>query len=255
MSSGSAIYPSLHGRGVLISGGAAGIGAAMVQRFVEQGARVGFIDLDEAGAARTVADAAPRGEAPVFACCDLRDATALRAAIAAIRKAIGPIRVLVNNAARDLRRPLADMSVEEWDDQMAVNLRHHFLAAQAVAPDMAANGGGAIINMGSIAWMKNSAGLPAYVAAKAAIGGLTKGLARELGPAAIRVNCVVPGWVWTERQAGLWGTPGQLAAIMERQCLKEIVQPDDVANLVLWLAADDSRMCTAQNFIIDAGVM
>ncbi len=251
----TAVYPDLENRAVVISGGSAGIGAAMVRRFAAQTARVAFLDIDENGAARTIKDAAGAGPTPLYLRCDLRNEAEIADAIDRVRQAMGPISVLVNNAARDRRASLDETTAADWDSLMAVNLRPQFLLARAVATDMIAAGTGAIVNMGSIAWMKNSAGVLAYVTAKAGIHGLTKGLARELGPHGIRVNCVAPGWVWTERQAEIWGDPRHLAVVRERQCLKEIVQPDDVAAMVLWLASDESRMCTAQTFVVDAGVM
>jgi len=243
-------YPSLAGRVVLITGGASGIGASMVEHFRAQEAKVAFLDIDraagEAVAARTGAE---------FLAVDLRDIPALRAAIASVRERLGLVQVLVNNAARDDRHALATVEPDYWDERMQTNLRHQFFCAQAVAPMMQAAGGGSIINLGSVSWMKAEGGMPAYTTAKAAIRGLTRGLARDLGKDRIRVNEVVPGWVFTERQLALWATPEAEAANMARQCLKERLTPPDIARMVLWLAADDSRMVTAQHFVVDGGTV
>ena len=243
-------YPSLEGRVVLVTGGASGIGASLVEHFTAQRARVAFLDLDrpagEAVAARTGA---------LFLPCDLRDIAALRTAIAEAAEALGPITVLVNNAARDDRHGLETVEPEYWDERMHTNLRHQFFCAQAVAPMMRAARQGSIINMGSVSWLKAQGGMPAYTTAKAAVRGLTRGLARDLGPDRVRVNEVVPGWIFTERQLALWATPDAEAQNMDRQCLKERLYPPDVARLVLWLAADDSRMVTAQHFVVDGGTV
>ncbi len=243
-------YPSLDGRVVLVTGGASGIGASLVEHFASQRARVAFLDLDrpagETVAARTGA---------LFLPCDLRDIAALRDAIAQAATKLGPVAVLVNNAARDDRHGMETVEPDYWDERMHTNLRHQFFCAQAVAPMMRAAKQGSIINMGSVSWMKAQGGMPAYTTAKAAVRGLTRGLARDLGPDRIRVNEVVPGWIFTERQLALWATPEGEAQNMERQCLKERLYPPDVARLVLWLAADDSRMVTAQHFVVDGGTV
>jgi NAD(P)-dependent dehydrogenase (short-subunit alcohol dehydrogenase family) len=249
-----ATYPSLRERVVLVTGGASGIGASIVEHFCAQGSRVAFLDLDAAAAERlgeTVA--AMGGERPLFRRCDLRDIAALRAAVAEVRHRIGPIRILVNNAAHDERHALDTVTPEYWDDRLAVNLRHQFFAAQAVYPDMAAAGGGAIVNLGSTSWMVGQGGMPGYTAAKSAVVGLTRGLARDLGPHNIRVTCVVPGWIMTERQIRLWLTPEAEAELLRRQCLKRKLVPEDVARAVLFFAADDSAGCTAQSYVVDAG--
>lgn len=245
---GFANYPSLKGEAVIVTGGATGIGASIVEHFAGQGARVGFLDVD---------DATGRGLAAAtgtsFIRCDLRDIPALRDAIAHLQREQGPTLALVNNAARDDRHAVADVTPEYWDERMATNLRHQFFAAQAVAPAMRARRRGSIINMGSVSWMLSLGNMPAYVTAKSAVQGLTRGLARDLGGDMIRVNSVVPGWVMTERQVKLWLTPEGEADIMRNQCLPEKIYPPDIARMVLWLAADDSRMVTAQSFVVDGG--
>ena len=256
MTNGFARYPSLQDRVVFITGGASGIGAATVTHFSAQGARVAFVDIDDAAAGALADTLTAAGHAaPFYQHCDLHDIAALQAAIAAVDKKCGPITVLVNNAARDDRHRWEDVTVEYWDERQAVNLRHQFFAIQAVAPMMRAAGGGSIINYGSISWHSYAGGMPAYTTAKAAVEGLTKGMARDLGPDKIRVNCVVPGWVMTERQIKLWLTPEAEEKLLQLQCLKEKLGPDDLARMVLWLAADDSRMCSGQLWVVDAGRM
>lgn len=252
----NAIYPSLKDRVVFITGGASGIGATTVARFAAQGARVAFVDIDDTAAAALVAQITTAGHpAPFYQRCDIRDIAALQAAIRAVGDKLGPVTVLVNNAARDDRHKFEDVTVEYWDERQAVNLRHQFFTIQTVAPMMRAAGGGSIINFGSISWHSYAGGMPAYTTAKAAVEGLTKGMARDLGADRIRVNCVVPGWVMTERQIKLWLTPESEDNLMRLQCLKEKLGPDDLARMVLWLAADDSRMCTGQLWVVDAGRM
>ena len=244
-------YPDLEGKTVFVSGGASGIGAAVVRSFSRQGARVGFIDVDEhAGAAL----AESLGAAARFLRCDVRDVPALQHAIAAIAEQLGAIGVLVNNAARDDRHALEDVTPQFWDEAMAVNLRHHFFAAQAVAPGMTSTGGGSIVNLGSVSWMRGRPRLAAYTSAKAAIYGLTRSLARELGVRGIRVNSVVPGAVDTARQRALWVTPADEKAILDQQCLKLRVSEDDVARTTLFLASSASRAITGQSIVVDAGL-
>jgi NAD(P)-dependent dehydrogenase (short-subunit alcohol dehydrogenase family) len=249
-----ASYPSLEGRVVLVTGGGSGIGASVVEHLCAQRARVAFVDIarepSEALVARVRASGGP---APVFIPCDLRDIAALRAAVAAARVDLGPIRVLVNNAAHDERHSIESVTPEYWDDRFAVNLRHQFFAAQAVVPEMAAAGGGSIINFGSTSWMVGQGGMPAYLSAKAAVAGLTRALARDLGPRNIRVNSIVPGWIMTERQIALWLTPEGEQELLRRQCLKRKLWPEDIARVVLFLAADDSDACTNQSYVVDGG--
>ena len=249
-----AIYPSLRDKTVFITGGASGIGAAHVAHFAEQGAKVAFVDIADGAAAELTAGIAAAGHPePFFQHCDLKNIDALRRAIQAAAAALGPITVLVNNAANDQRHRWEDVTVDSWDERLATNLRHQFFALQAVAPMMRDAGGGSIINFGSISWHTNQGGMPAYTTAKAAVEGLTKGMARDLGPFGIRVNTVIPGWVMTQRQIDLWLTPEAEDALMKAQCLKEKVYPADLARMVLWLAADDSRLCTAQMWVVDSG--
>lgn len=246
-------YPSLSGRTVFITGGATGIGAAFVEHFAAQDARVAFCDID-ASAGEALADAL--GDArtpPLFLSCDITDIDALRGAIADARTAFGPIAVLVNNAANDKRHTIAEVTPESFDAGVAVNLRPQFFAAQAVVDDMKAAGGGSIINLGSISWMLKTGGMPVYLTAKAAIAGLTRALARDLGPFGIRVNTLVPGWVMTEKQRRLWLDEAGLRALKAGQCLDGELLPEDLARMALFLAADDSRMVTAQDFIVDGG--
>jgi NAD(P)-dependent dehydrogenase (short-subunit alcohol dehydrogenase family) len=247
-------YPSLRGRCVFVTGGASGIGAAEVSHFAEQGANVAFVDIDDAAGhalSKTLRDAGhPQ---PFYQHCDLKDIEQLRGAIRNAGETFGPVTVLVNNAANDQRHNWEDVTVDFWDERMATNLRHQFFAIQAVAPMMRAAGGGSIVNFGSISWHTNHGDMPAYTTAKAAIEGLTKGMARDLGPYGIRVNTIIPGWVMTQRQIDLWLTPEAEANLMKMQCLKEKVYPPDLARMVLWLASDDSRMCTAQLWVVDGG--
>jgi NAD(P)-dependent dehydrogenase (short-subunit alcohol dehydrogenase family) len=245
-------YPSLAGRTVFVSGGGSGIGAFIVERFTQQGSRVAFCDVADEPAQALVARLAP---GPVrYRRCDVRDIAALRATLAGIEAEWGPITVLVNNAARDDRHAHESVTPEYWDDRLAVNLRHHFFAAQAVAPGMARAGGGSIINLGSVSWMRATPGMVAYTTAKAAIHGLTRTLARELGPQNIRVNCLVPGAIDTPRQRALWISPEMEREFLAQQCLKFRLNEDDVARGVLFLASDEARGMTGHDLIIDAGL-
>jgi len=247
-----AIYPSLKGRTVIITGGATGIGAAMVEAFAEQGAKTGFVDMAE-NEGRALADRL--GDHVAFEPCDLRDIDQLRASFGKLKERLGPAAVLVNNAARDDRHDWREVTVEYWDERMATNLRHFFFAIQTVAPDMIEMGGGSIINLGSISWMQREGEMPAYTTAKSAVQGLTRTMARDLGEHRIRVNCLVAGWVMTERQKSMWATPEALEKHRERQVLKDFVQPEHMARAALWLASDDSVMCSAQDLMVEAGVI
>lgn len=243
-------YPSLSDKSVFLTGGASGIGARIVRAFTEQGAKVGFVDLDaEAGAAL----AEELGDSCAFAHCDLRDIDALRAAFSALEGSNGPAEVLINNAARDDRHEWGDVTPEYWDERMATNLRHMFFAIQAVAPGMIAAGGGAIVNVGSNSWWEAGGGFPAYATAKSAVHGLTRTMARDLGDHRIRVNALVPGWIMTERQKELWVTPEALDNHLSRQCLPDPIDPEYIARMAVFLASDDAAMCSASNFMVDAG--
>lgn len=247
-------YPSLQGRGVLVTGGATGIGEAIVVGFARQGARVAFLDVQDApgqALADTLAgDGCPK---PIYKHCDLTDLAALKAAIEEIVREPGAIDVLVNNAGNDARHRIEDVTPEYWEESMAVNLRPQFFAVQAVLPHMRKSGGGSIINMSSISWVIPSTGLPLYVTAKAAIVGLTRTLAHELGRDNIRVNCVMPGAIATEKQKRIVYTPEYSAEIMGQQAIKRQIEPDEVARLVMFLASDDASAITNQSYVIDAG--
>ncbi|CAN5697285.1 SDR family oxidoreductase [soil metagenome] len=253
MASG-AIYADLKGASVFITGGGSGIGAALTEGFLAQGARVAFVQRSDAGAFVREAEARS-GSAPLFLPCDVTDIAALQRAVADASEAHGAVTVLVNNAANDARHAIEDYTVSEWDAAQAVNLRHHFFAAQAAVPGMRAAGGGSIINFSSISYMMGAAGYLAYVTAKAAITGLTRGLARELGPDRIRVNALIPGWVLTDRQRRLWAREADLAAHLARQCLKQHLAPEDIVGGTLFLASDAARMMTGQALVIDGGVV
>jgi len=246
-------YPSLDGTAVVVSGGASGIGEVIVREFAAQGARVGFVDIAVQAGEKLAAELGAAGQTASFAACDVRDVAAYQAAIDGFAAAHGPALVLVNNAANDQRHDWSAVTSDEWDDRIAVNLKHAFFAIQAVAPAMIAAKKGSIINMGSVSWMIMSPKLPVYETAKAAAHGLSRGMARELGPHGIRVNTVVPGWVMTERQLSLWVDATGNRAMDDNQALKGRVYPVDIAKMVLFLASDDATMITAQDFLVDAG--
>lgn len=243
-----AIYPSLKEKSVVVTGGASGIGAEIVQGFAAQGARVGFVDLNEAASA-----AMAKKTGATYEICDLRNIDALREALSALRTKNGPCDVLVNNAARDDRHDWQDVTPEYWDERMGTNMRHMFFAIQSCAPDMIENGGGSIVNIGSNSWWEAGGGFPAYATAKSSVHGLTRTMARDLGDHRIRVNTVVPGWIMTERQKELWAKPEALEAHRQRQCLPDLIEPVYVARMVLFLASDDAAMCSASNFMVEAG--
>jgi NAD(P)-dependent dehydrogenase (short-subunit alcohol dehydrogenase family) len=248
-----AIYPSLKDAVVYITGGASGIGADLVRAFAKQGSRVGFVDIAEDAARALVDELAKAGLKVDFAPCDLRDIAGLKAAFAELKGAIGPASVLINNAARDDRHSWAELTPEYYDERIATNLRHMFFAIQCVAPDMIAAGKGSIVNFGSISWFEAAGGMPVYTSAKAAVHGMTRAFARDLGKHRIRVNTLVPGWVTTERQKRLWLTPEAIDRHLARQCLPDLIDPVYVARMALFLAADDSAMCTANNYMVEAG--
>jgi NAD(P)-dependent dehydrogenase (short-subunit alcohol dehydrogenase family) len=249
-------YPDLAGQGVLVTGGGSGIGAALVRAFASEGARVAFLDIAEAESRTLVSELEGKVEhLPHYRRVDLRDIAALRAAVEEAAGLLGGIRVLVNNAARDDRHDLETVQPDYWDENQAVNLRHHFFAAQAVVPHMREGGGGAIVNFSSIAYLLNMGELPGYAAAKAGIVGLTKSLAGRLGPDNIRVNAILPGMVLTERQKRLWIDEAAMAGGIARQCLKRSLVAEDMAGPCLFLASDASAAITAQTLIVDGGML
>ena len=252
----TASYPDLTDKVVLVTGGATGIGADIVRAFAGQGARVAFLDIQDTPAADLTAELAGAAHAPLFLHCDLTDLAALNAAVTTVGDRAGPVAVLVNNAADDTRHRLGEVTPEIWDRAQAINLRPQFFAAQAVAPMMRAKGGGAIINLSSIAWRLGVDGLSGYGAAKAGVLGLTRSLARALGPDNIRVNAIEPGAVMTDRQRKLWyPTPESVAAMVERQTLRQPLLGTDIARAALFLASDEARMITGQSLIVDAGMV
>jgi len=245
-----AVYPSLAGKTVVITGGGSGIGEVIVEGFVRQKAKVIFLDIAEND---SKALAARLGNGVKFVKCDLTNTGALREALAAIEREAGPISVLVNNAANDDRHKFEDVTPEYWENRVAVNLRHLFFAAQAVAAGMKKAGGGCIINLGSVSWHLSLPDLSIYETAKAGIEGMTRALARDLGTSNIRVNCVVPGAIRTPRQMKLWHTPEEEAKILDQQCLKQRVDPIHVTAMILFLASSDAAMCTAHSYWVDGG--
>ena len=250
----SAQYPSLRGKRVFITGGGSGIGACLVEAFARQNARVAFVDMAESASTALVEKLASQGvTAPWWRACDVADVAALQSAIRDAAVALGDFNVLVNNVASDDRHAIADVTPEYWDQRMAVNQRPAFFAIQAVLPGMHALGEGSIINVGSTGWQAKSGGYPAYATAKSSVEGLTLGLAKELGAKRIRINIVSPGWVMTERQLRLWSVPDMDKEIANMQCLPDPIQAHQIAAMVLFLASDDARACTAHEYIVDAG--
>ncbi len=243
-------YRCLKGRIVFVTGGASGIGAEIVKGFAAQGAKVGFVDFDRDTSEDLLSSLV--GE-HAYAFCDLRDIDMLKSAFSELAERLGTADVLVNNAARDDRHDWREVTPDYWDERQNTNLRHMFFAIQTVAPGMIENGGGSIINMGSNSWWQAAGDFPAYTTAKAAVHGLTRTMARDLGVHRIRVNTVVPGWIMTERQKELWVTPETLAKQIDRQCLPDAIDPVYVARMVLFLGSDDSAACTAHNFMVEGG--
>jgi NAD(P)-dependent dehydrogenase (short-subunit alcohol dehydrogenase family) len=248
-----AAYPSLKGTPVVISGGASGIGESLVRNFAAQGAKVGFVDIAVEAGNNLADELTAAGQTAKFTQCDVTDLAAYQAAIAGFAAAHGDALVLVNNAGHDQRHEWSEVTSHYWDDRMAVNLKHHFFAIQAVAPGMIKAARGSIINTGSISWMVLTPKLPLYETAKAAVHGLTRAMARELGKSGIRVNSLVPGAVITERQLALWLDDTSMRAIEAQQALAGLVYPDDVARMALFLASEDSAMISAQQFVVDGG--
>ena len=249
--SNEAVYPSLNNKVVVVTGGGSGIGESITRSFIKQGAKVAFLDFNEKDSIKLIKDL--NTDNLHFEFCDLRDIEQLKNSIKKISSKFGTIQILVNNAARDDRHSLQSVTSEYFDERIATNLKHQLFASQAVVSDMEKNGGGAIINMGSTSWMIGQGGMPCYTTAKSAIQGLTRGLARDLGPKNIRVNCVVPGWIMTERQVDMWLTPESEKELMDRQCIKRKLFPKDIARFVLFMASDEASACSNQSFVVDGG--
>ena len=249
--SNEAVYPSLNNKVVLVTGGGSGIGESITRSFIKQGAKVAFLDFNEKDSIKLIKDL--NTDNLHFEFCDLRDIKQLKNSIKKISSKFGLIQILVNNAARDDRHSLESVTSEYFDERIATNLKHQLFASQAVVSDMEKNGGGAIINMGSTSWMIGQGGMPCYTTAKSAIQGLTRGLARDLGPKNIRVNCVVPGWIMTKRQVDMWLTPESEKELMDRQCIKRKLLPEDIARFVLFMASDEASACSNQSFVVDGG--
>lgn len=249
------LYPSLKDRVVFISGGSSGIGAELVRAFAAQGSKVAFCGTRAGGGDALIAECVAAGHpAPWYAPCDVRDVRAYQDLLQRVAAELGPVRVLVNNAGRDDRHAMEEVTPEFWDDRLALNLKHYFFAIQAVAPGMAEAGGGSVINMGSVSWMRGRPNLVGYTTAKAGILGLTRTLARELGPRGIRINALVPGAIVTERQTRLHRDAAADQAFLDAQCLKIRLDPGHVARPTLFLAADDSDGMTGQHLLVDAGI-
>jgi len=249
----AAIYPDLADKVVLVTGGAAGIGEFIVRAFAAQKAVVAFVDIQKDRGEKLAAELTSQSQRAHFAPVDVTDTAALQKTIGDFAAKLGPIGVLINNAAHDERHATDTVTSEYWDDRIAVNLKHQFFAAQAVLPGMKAAGGGSIINFGSTSWMIGQGGMAVYTAAKSAVLGLTRSMARDYGPFNIRVNTVAPGWIMTERQIEKWLTPEGEAELMKRQCLKRRLQPAELAKFTLFLASDEASACTNQNYIVDGG--
>ena len=250
-----ASYPSLKDKVVLITGGAAGIGESIVECFLEQGAKVAFLDKDVKLANQVLKKLDNFNYNALFKECDLVNISNLKKKINEIQRELGPISILVNNAGNDERHNIDDVTPEFWDNRMNINLRHYFFASQSVYKDMKKIGEGSIINIGSYSWMLAQGGMPGYTTAKSAIMGLTRTLARDLGVYNIRVNCVVPGWIMTKRQKDLWLTPEIEEETMKRQCVKRLLIPKDVSRMVLFFASDQSSGISAQNYVVDGGIV
>jgi NAD(P)-dependent dehydrogenase (short-subunit alcohol dehydrogenase family) len=249
----AAIYPDLKGQVVLVTGGGSGIGEAIVRRFAAQQARVAFIDIAVEPSRALARELESAGTRVHFEPCDLTDIPALQRSVAATAKLLGPIQVLVNNAAHDERHPTEEVTEAVWDSRIAVNLKHQFFCAQAVIPGMKSLGKGAIINLGSISWIIGQGGMAGYTASKSAVLGLTRSLARDFGAYGIRVNAVAPGWIMTKRQLEKWVTPEGAAEIVARQCLKRKLEPAEVAKVIVFLASDEASAVTSQHYIVDGG--
>jgi len=249
----AATYSDLENKVVLITGGGSGIGEAMTREFARQKARVAFIDIAMDASKALVSELGAKGSAVHFEQCDLTDIPALKRAVASIKAKLGPIQVLINNAAHDERHATETLTEEMWDSRIAVNLKHQFFAAQAVLPDMKVAKAGSIVNLGSVSWMVGQGGMAGYTAAKSGVIGLTRSLARDFGEYNIRVNAVAPGWIMTQRQLDKWMTPEKEADLLSRQCLKRKLYPPEIAKFVLFLASDEASACTNQHYVVDGG--
>jgi D-xylose 1-dehydrogenase len=249
----AATYSDLEGKVVLITGGGSGIGEAIVREFARQKSRVAFIDIAVEASRALVADLQAAGTPVHFEPCDLTNIPALRETVATLKARLGPVQVLVNNAAHDERHATESVTEEMWDSRIAVNLKHQFFCAQAVLPDMQAAKAGSIINLGSVSWMIGQGGMAGYTASKSGVLGLTRSLARDYGPYGIRVNTVAPGWIMTQRQLDKWVTPEAEAQIYDRQCLKRKLYPPEIAKFVVFLASEEASACTNQQYIVDGG--
>jgi D-xylose 1-dehydrogenase len=249
----AAIYPDLQDKVVLVTGGGSGIGEFIVREFARQKARVAFLDIAVAPSQALVESLGAAGTPVHFQACDLTDIPALQSAITAVKARLGPVQVLVNNAAHDERHPTESVTEEMWDSRIAVNLKHQFFCSQAVLPDMRSAGSGAIVNLGSVSWMIAQGGMAAYTASKSGVLGLTRSLARDYGQFGIRVNAVAPGWIMTQRQIEKWLTPEGEAQLMERQCLKRRLQPVEIAKFIVFLASEEASACTNQHYVVDGG--
>ena len=251
-----ASYPSLENKVVIVTGGASGIGESIVEQFVIQKSKVAFIDIEEKLAKNLIERINKKyNTKPLFIKCDLKNISELKVSIQQVRQDLGPISILINNAANDERHNIDDVTPEYWDDRMSINLKHYFFAIQSVYKDMKKLGKGTVVNIGSFSWMKGQGGMPGYTTAKSAIMGLTRTLARDLGIHNIRVNCIVPGWIITDRQKKLWLTPEIEKQQLEDQCIKRMLVPEDISKAVLFFASDQSSGCTAQNYVIDGGIV
>ncbi len=248
-------YPSLDNKVVIITGGASGIGASIVESFLQQGSKVAFLDKEENLGKNLVETFSNFKHKPLFKHCDLTNIAKLKESIDNIKDELGLTSILINNAANDERHSIDSVTEEFWDDRMNVNLKHYFFTSQSVYEDMKKLGDGKIVNIGSFSWMLGQGNMPGYTTAKSAIMGLTRSLARDLGEFNIRVNCVVPGWIITDRQKKLWLTPEVEKEQLERQCIKRMLMPEDIAKAVLFFASDQSSGCTAQSYVVDGGVV
>ena len=252
----SAVYPSLKDKIVLITGGASGIGSSIVEHFCYQQSKVIFLDVDDDNGHKVVKyNFETYQNKPIYLNCNLKNTKLLIETINNIGSEIGNISILINSAAHDERHNIKDVTSEYWDDRLNINLKHFFFAAQTCSEMMKKSGGGTIVNLGSFSWMMGIAGIVCYTTAKSAVNGLTRSLARELGEFNIRVNSVIPGWIMTPRQLDLWVTPEVKKSQLEKQCVKRLLEPHEIAKAVLFFASDDSSAATAQNYVFDGGIV